>query len=143
MVPDEKALAEDGCVVSGDLRLHRRCGGMVKTYRRPPLMKMKLDADLAMEAKAMVVLAFRNGPIEDLHAGKSCPVCSGVADISHISNDEMKLLMKSAVDAMYRLLWQREYDPSAYNEALAFGRRNTLHWDDPELKMPRGGSSPK
>ena len=106
-------------------------------------MKMKLLADLTMEAKALVVLAFRNGPIEDLHAGKSCPVCSGVADISHISNDEMKLLMKSAVDAMYRLLWQREYDPCAYNEALAFGRRNTLHWDDPELKMPRKGSRPK
>jgi hypothetical protein len=33
-------------------------------------MKMTLDADLAAEAKALVVLAFRNGPIEDLDAGK-------------------------------------------------------------------------
>ena len=118
-------------------------GGMVETYRRMPV-KMKLDADLAMEAKALVVLAFRNGPIEDLHAGRPCSVCSGRPEVSHISDDEMKVVMKSAVDAMYRLLWQRDYDPVAYNEALAFGRRNTIHWDDPELKKPkRRGSRPK
>ena len=40
-------------------------------------MKMTLDLDLAAEAKAMVALAFRNGPIEDLHAGRQCTVCSG------------------------------------------------------------------
>ena len=34
-----------------------------------------LDAELAKEAKAIVALAFRNGPIEDVHAGK---VMSGV-----------------------------------------------------------------
>jgi len=106
-------------------------------------VKMKLDTDLAMEAKALVVLAFRNGPIEDLHAGRPCSVCSGRPEVSHISDDEMKVVMKSAVDALYRLLWQRDYDPVAYNEALAFGRRNTIHWDDPELKMPRRGSRPK
>ena len=76
---------------------------MVETYRRLS-MKMKLDPDLAMEAKSLVVLAFRNGPIEDLHAGKPCPVCSGRPEVSHISDDEMKVVMKSAVDAIYRLL---------------------------------------
>ena len=106
-------------------------------------MKMKLDPDLAMEAKSLVALAFRNGPIEDLHAGKPCPVCAGRPDVSQISDEEMKFVMKSAVDAMYRLLWQREYDLVAYNEALAFGRRNTIHWDDPELTKPRRGSRPK
>jgi hypothetical protein len=107
-------------------------------------MKMTLDPELAREAKALVVLAFRNGPIENLHAGKPCPVCGGNAGISHISDEEMKKLMKSAVDALYRLLWQREYDPAHYNENLALGRRYTLHWDDPELKKPvRKGSRPK
>jgi hypothetical protein len=107
-------------------------------------MKMTLDADLANEAKALVVLAFRNGPIEDLHAGKPCAVCSGKPEVSHISDDEMKVLMKAAVDNLYRLLWQRDYDPVAYNESLAFGRRNTLHWDAPELKRPRRkGARPK
>jgi hypothetical protein len=38
-----------------------------------PLMTNKPDQfNLAREAKAIVVLAFRNGPIEDLHAGKPC-----------------------------------------------------------------------
>jgi len=100
-------------------------------------MKITLDPELAAEAKALVALAFRNGPIENLHAGKPCAVCSGKSDISHISDEEMKLLMKSAVDALYRLLWMREHDPRSYDEQLALGRRYTLHWDDPELKKPR------
>jgi hypothetical protein len=107
-------------------------------------MKMTLDPDLASEAKALVALAFRNGPIEDLHAGRSCPACSGKAEISHISDEEMRRLMKSAVDALYRLLWQREYDPAHYSENLALGRRYTSRWDDPELKKTlRKGSRPK
>jgi hypothetical protein len=56
----------------------------------------------------------------------------------------MKAIMKSAVDTLYRLLWQRDCDPVAYNEALAFGRRHTLQWDDPELTPPtRKRSRPK
>lgn len=58
-------------------------------------MKMTLDPDLAVEAKALVALAFRNGPIEDLHAGRPCTVCSGYREISHISDEEMKAIMKS------------------------------------------------
>ena len=99
-------------------------------------MKMTLDRDLAMEAKALVALAFRNGPIEDLHAGRQCATCNGRADVSHISDDEMKAIMKSAVDALYRLLWKRDHAPRDYQESLALGRRFTLHWDDPELKKP-------
>jgi hypothetical protein len=48
--------------------------------------------------------------------------------------------MKSAVDTLYRLLWQRENKPAAYLEILAFGGRNTLHWDDPEIEKPRRGN---
>jgi hypothetical protein len=48
----------------------------------------------------------------------------------------MKAIMKSAVNNLYRLLWQRDSDPMAYQENLALGRRYTLHWDDPELKKP-------
>ena len=107
-------------------------------------MKMTLDPDLAIEAKALVALAFRTGPIEDLHAGRPCTVCSGNREISHISDEEMKAIMKSAVDTLYRLLWQRDCDPMAYNENLALDRRYTLHWDDPELKVPsRKRSRPK
>ena len=97
-------------------------------------MKMTLDP----------ALAFRNGPIENLHAGRPCAACSGNPDISHISDEELKEIMKSAVNTLYRLLWQRGCDPVAYNENLALGRRYTLQWDDPELKKPtRKGSRPK
>ena len=107
-------------------------------------MKMTLDPELALEAKALVALAFRNGPIEDLHAGNPCAACNGDRKISHITDEEMKAIMKSAVDAMYRLLWLRDSDPDAYNEKLALGRRFTLDWDNPELKEPtRKGSRPK
>ena len=107
-------------------------------------MKMTLDPELATEAKALVALAFRNGPIEALHAGRPCPQCNGNAELSHISDVEMKHLMKSAVNALYRLLWLREHDPQSYDEHLALGRRYTSHWDDPELKeLVRKGLRPK
>lgn len=107
-------------------------------------MKTTLDPSLATEAKALVALAFRNGPIEDLHAGRPCAVCTGRQEVSHISDEEMKAMMKSAVNALYRLLWQRDNDPVAYQENVALGRRYTTHWDDPELRKPRRrGSSPK
>jgi hypothetical protein len=71
-------------------------------------MKMTLDLDLAMEAKALVALAFCNGSIENLHAGMP----------------------------LYRLLWQRDYDPAAYTK--------TCRWDDatPRIGMPLNSRSP-
>jgi hypothetical protein len=63
--------------------------------------------DLIREAKAIVALAFRNGPIEDLHAGKPCPACEVKAGYSRISDAEMKVIMKSAVNRVYKLLRQK------------------------------------
>ena len=37
-------------------------------------MKMTLDPDLAMEAKALVALAFRNGPIENCMPASHVPL---------------------------------------------------------------------
>lgn len=88
--------------------------------------------DLIHEAKAIVVLAFRNGPIEDLHAGKMCPTCMGETGYSRISDDEMKLIMKNAVNRVYRLLRLKADDPDAYAEQIDYGERCTSGWDDPE-----------
>ena len=52
-------------------------------------MKMTIVPEIAAEAKALVALAFRNGPIEDLNAGKICPICFGKAEFAHISSDEI------------------------------------------------------
>lgn len=49
---------------------------------------MKMAQQLATEAKAIVALAFRNGPIENLHAGVECPACKEDPNVSHISQTE-------------------------------------------------------
>ena len=95
-------------------------------------MTMKFDPSLAAEAKALVALAFRNGPIEDLHAGRACAACNGNPEISHISDEEMKNIMKAAVNKVYSLLWHRENDSEAYGKSLVLGARYTQRWDDPE-----------
>ena len=93
------------------------------------------DPGLANEAKAIVATAFRNGPLENIHAGKLCPSCGGAPQYSHISQDEMKALMKYAVDTVYTMLCMREYDPANY--AATVERANlhyTKSWDDPQLR---------
>jgi len=99
-------------------------------------MNMTLVPEIPAEAKALVALAFRNGPIEDLHAGEVCPTCTSKAGFSHISIEEIKTVMKNSVDRLYRLLWQREYDPEKYQRNLAFGLRYARDWDEPELRSP-------
>jgi len=91
----------------------------------------RLDTQLATEAKAIVALAFRNGPIEDIHAGRVCPVCHGISDYSHITDDEMKAIMQSAVNAVYKLLWNRDHDSESYRKSIEYGSRFTSRWDDP------------
>lgn len=70
-----------------------------------PKRRTTLDPKLAAEAKSMVALAFRNGRIEDVHAEKECPTCTGKSEYSHITQAEMKNIMKGAVDTVYKLLW--------------------------------------
>ena len=88
--------------------------------------------DLVREAKAIVVLAFRNGPIEDLHAGRPCPACDGEEGYSRISDAEMKVIMKNAVNRVYSLLRLQADDPEGYERQIAYGERCTLNWDEPE-----------
>ena len=72
------------------------------------------------------------GPIEDLHAGKVCPTCSADRGYSRISDEEMKGIMKAAVNTVYSLLWKKEKDSEAYAKSLALGAKYTQRWDDPE-----------
>ena len=88
--------------------------------------------DLVREAKAIVAPAFRNGPIEDLHAGKPCTACEGKAGYSRISDAEMKVIMKNAVNRIDSLLLLKADDPEGYERQIAYGERCTLSWDDPE-----------
>lgn len=65
---------------------------------------------------------------------RPAPCVAGRAGFSHIPDEQMKRIMKAAVDAMYRLLWQQKRDPDAYRRSLALGARYTHQWDDPEIK---------
>lgn len=83
------------------------------------------------EAKAIVAMALRNGPIEDVHAGNTCPTCAGKAEYSHITNPEMKTIMKKAVDRVYTMLRMKQEDPDAFAHLVQFGSLYTSDWDDP------------
>jgi hypothetical protein len=100
-----------------------------------PKRKKTLDLELVAEAKSIVALAFRNGPIEDLHAGRQCPTCSGESGYSHITQAEMKNFNKEAANALYRLFWLKKNDPEKYQTELEFGERYTRSWDEPETKV--------
>lgn len=87
---------------------------------RQPKTKTERDrARLAEEAKAIVALAIRNGPIEGLH--------------SQISQDEMKRIVKMAVDRVYSLLWFKEKNLERYAHLLEAAKAFTFSWDEPEL----------
>ncbi|HWW13065.1 MAG TPA: hypothetical protein VN310_00260 [Candidatus Dormibacteraeota bacterium] len=100
-----------------------------------PHRKLKLDLKLAAEAKSLVALAFRNGAIEDVHAGKECPTCAGKSEYSHITDAEMENINKRAVNVLYKLLWLKRNDPEKYQEQIEFGKRYTRFWDEPETKV--------
>src|SRR5208282_1796027 len=100
-----------------------------------PKRTMPLNQELAAEAKSIVALAFRNGPIEGVHAGKECPTCTGKSEYSHITQAEMKNIMKQAVDTVYKLLWLKQNDPEKYEATIEFGNRYSRFWDQPKADV--------
>ena len=65
------------------------------------------------EANALAAYAFRNGLLEDLHAGKSSQLTDD-ASLSRITQAEMKELMIEASEKLAQLLNMRETDPETY-----------------------------
>jgi hypothetical protein len=95
--------------------------------------RLVIDSLLAKEAKSIVARAFRNGPIEDIHGGITCPTCTGKKKYSHITQGEMKRIMKNAVDKVYTMLWLRTHEPEKYRVLLEHGARFTAQWDEPKF----------
>jgi hypothetical protein len=91
-----------------------------------------VDPKLAQEAKAIVLLALRNGLLEDLHAGVPCPTCCGNTAYSHITQVEMRELMKQSVDRVYALLWYKGTNPKKYDDLVEGARLFTATWDEPK-----------
>jgi hypothetical protein len=97
-----------------------------------------INEAIANEAKAIVAVAFRNGPIENVHAGKPCPTCDGDIEYSHITQEEMKDIMKTAVSRVYIFLMMRDNNRRAYAANVMAGNLYTGDWDEPDLKEQEG-----
>jgi len=69
------------------------------------------------EANAIVACAFRNGPIEDLHAGKYSELLKN-SDLSRITDEEMKKIMLHACQCVEKLLREKQDDPAAYYQKI-------------------------
>ena len=80
------------------------------------------------QANVMTLLAFRNSPLEDLHAGKYSPLLEDPA-LSRITDAEMKTLMISASSKLAELLTQRDADPDAFAQLLAVNWRQVRNWE--------------
>jgi hypothetical protein len=107
--------------------------GVVYYVAMPKRQPSTVDRRLAAEAKSIVAQYFRNGPIEDVHAGIGCPVCAGDKKYSHITQSEMKRIMKNAVDKVHTLLWLKEHRPDSYQALIELGAHYTSEWDEPKL----------
>ena len=81
------------------------------------------------EANALVAWAFRNGPLEDLHAGKYSPVLEDPT-VSRITDDEMKTLMVSACRQLEELLKLRDEDRDQYElQIKSYAFRYCRRWE--------------
>lgn len=69
------------------------------------------------EANAIVAMAFRNGPIEDLHAGKRSELLNDPA-LSRLTDEEMKVVMTHACRKVAELLRMKDSDPEGYYQQM-------------------------
>lgn len=92
-------------------------------------------------AKYFVLAIFRNGEIENVHGGKTCPTCYGNSDYSHISNNEMRDIMRDAVNNVYGIFKVANEEPDQFLNRLQgilegyvrFMGKND-HWDEPRAE---------
>jgi len=81
------------------------------------------------EANTLVAWAFRNGPLEELHAGVHSPLLENPAN-SRITDEEMKRLMINACEQMTKLLQMKEDDPIKYCEKiLDYNKQYCAGWN--------------
>ena len=87
------------------------------------LMDSQLNAyDISDLAKAITVEAFRNGPVEDMHAA------------GKLSEEDMKTLNKYMVNKLARLLYLFDKEDS-FGLCVLLGSaiKHAREWDEPEI----------
>jgi hypothetical protein len=82
----------------------------------PELLERRFPGGFTLrdEANAIVAWALRNGPLEDLHAGKSSKLLEDDS-LSRITDAEMKTLILHACERVEDLLRLKESDPKRYD----------------------------
>jgi len=81
------------------------------------------------EANVLAAFAFRNGFLEELHAGKSSPVLSQPG-YSRISDDEMRRLMIEASAKLADMLRMKQEEPDQYEIFVRnYQRRYCRRWE--------------
>ncbi len=71
------------------------------------------------EANAIVAFAFRNGPLEDIHAGEYSADLLENPELSRLTDTEMKQLMLFACEAIEKVLRLRDEEPDVYAKFIA------------------------
>ena len=98
-------------------------------------------------SKTLTAMCVRNAEIENIHAGERLVTKTGdysdvkVIDaegnehpwpaVSHISDDEMQILMKGIVNRLYTFMMQGD-DPR-FDKNMNYHKRFTRTWDDPVI----------
>ena len=84
---------------------------------------MERPITIREEANALTCCAFRNGYIEDLHAGKHSELLE-TPGLSRITDDEMKKLMIGASAKLAELLAMKENNSAEYWRQILFFHKN-------------------
>lgn len=98
-------------------------------------------------AKTLTAICVRNAEIENIHAGKVPITKTGDysdvkvidadgneyswGEVSHITNREMKSMMKGIVNRLYTFFMQGD-DPR-FDKNMEYHKRFTRKWDEPEI----------
>lgn len=81
------------------------------------------------EANAIIAMAVRNGPIENLHAGESSALLEDDT-LSRLTDDEIKAIMIYATRTVALMLRLRDECPDIYREYLqAYASRYCRSWE--------------
>lgn len=81
------------------------------------------------EANAIIAMAVRNGPIENLHAGKYSSLLEDDT-LSRLTDAEIKTIMIYATRTVAMMLWLRDEAPDIYRRYVqSYGSRYCRSWE--------------
>ena len=103
----------------------------LQTLRSIVIISRTMERSLTIreEANALTCCAFRNGYIEELHAGKHSELLEK-PELSRITDDEMKRLMIGASARLAELMEMKESKPDEYWRFVkSFNERYCGRWE--------------